>query len=168
MQFRDPIDFKSKFHPQRQDTCALARLRLSGRCFFLFLIITSLFPTIGLFGCTRLSGIGVLIDYRRSGGIAGIDDQLAIDANGKATLTRQTGRYEFSVDAGTMKQLLSNLDNAGFVNLGSEYMPSRQGNDTITYRVTYKGHTVQMADTAVPESLQPVLDQLNRIVDTKS
>jgi hypothetical protein len=110
--------------------------------------------------------LGILAEYRRSGGFAGLDDYLVIQVNGQATLTRKTEHYEFVLDRDTMNQLQALFDDAEFSKLRREYLPSRQGSDLFEYVVTYKGHTVRTMDTAVPEALWPVLELLNQIIES--
>ena len=119
-----------------------------------------------LAGCTGATSSGMLIEYCRSGGFAGLDDRLVINVNGQATLTRKAEHYEFVLDGDTMNQLLTLLDNAEFSKLRGEYLPPRKGSDLFEYVVTYKGHTVRTMDTAVPQSLQPILESLNQIVES--
>ena len=65
-----------------------------------------------------------------------------------------------------MDRLVSVLNNAEFTKLRSEYLPSRKGSDLMEYIVTYKDHQVRAMDTAVPDSLWPVLELLNQIVES--
>lgn len=119
-----------------------------------------------LASCTGTSSSGILVEYRRSGGFAGLDDRLVIQVNGQATLTRKAEHYEFILDRDTMNQLQTLFDDAEFSKLRREYLPSRQGSDLFEYVVTYKGHTVRTMDTAVPEALWPVLELLNQIIES--
>ena len=105
------------------------------------------------------------LEYRRSGGIAGFDDQLVIDPQGNATLTRRGQTTQFVLEPETIAQLEIFLDQADFARLNAEYLPAQPGADLFEYTITYQDHTVRTADTAVPGALQPVLDALNRIVD---
>jgi hypothetical protein len=117
-----------------------------------------------LIGCARASSSEVLIEYRRSGGFAGFDDQLVIKENGEATLTRRADRTEFALDSETVDRLQALLAEAKFSQLRREYLPSQQGSDLFEYVVTYNGHTVRTMDGAVPSSLQPILEALNQVV----
>ncbi|MCZ7575160.1 MAG: hypothetical protein M5U01_41960 [Ardenticatenaceae bacterium] len=130
------------------------------------LLVTSLLPAGWLTDCTRTASSRALIEYRRSGGFAGLDDHLVIQEDGKAILTRKTGRSEFVLDDATMNQLRVLFDEAEFSKLRREYLPRRKGSDLFEYVMTHKGHTVRTLDTAVPESLQPILKVLNQIVES--
>ena len=106
------------------------------------------------------------IVYHRTGGFTGLDDRLTIDANLKATVVRKTGRQEFVLEQGIGNRLEQQLNQAQFTQLKKEYMPPTTCCDLFEYTITYMGHTVRTMDTAVPESLQPVLDTLNEIIET--
>jgi anaerobic glycerol-3-phosphate dehydrogenase len=128
------------------------------------LLILALLGT-WLTGCASGQPTDVLVEYRREGGIAGLDDHLRIAANGSATLVRRNQRSEITLDGNTLNQLVALLDGAGFTKLPSEYAASRAVRDAFKYSLTYKGHTVRTMDTAVPDVLQPALNLLNRIVE---
>jgi hypothetical protein len=130
------------------------------------LIIVIVVLTGWLAGCTGTTSSSTLVEYRRSGGFAGLDDRLVIEVNDQATLTRKTEHYEFVLDRDTINELQTLLDNAEFSKLGKEYLPSHQGSDLFEYVVSYKGHTVRTMDTAVPEALWPVLELLNQIIES--
>lgn len=117
-----------------------------------------------LAGCARPGPTETLVEYSRSGGIAGFDDHLVIRADGQATLTRRGQSSEFALDRDTLVRLQALLDDAQFTRLDGEYLPSSSGADLFTYVIAYRDHTVRTMDTAVPEALQPALELLNQIV----
>jgi len=131
--------------------------------FSLFTIILVL--TMLLISCGEGKGSKIFVDYRRIGGFVGLDDHMVIDTEGNVILTRKDTRTEFSLDSDSITEIQALLDNAEFTKLKEEYNPSRPGSDLIGYTITYKGHTIQASDTAITESLQPILDLLNRIVE---
>jgi len=111
----------------------------------------------------------VLIQYRRTGGIAGLDDRLTIQADGQAILTRKGGeRQTITLDKTTLSSLQATLGEADFLELESQYQPARDIPDAFHYEVSYQvdngRHTVAATDSSVPEQLAPVLDKLNRII----
>jgi hypothetical protein len=109
----------------------------------------------------------VLIEYHRSGGFAGVIEDLIIYDDGRAVLTQRTGRSEFTLDEDSVKQITEKLEQATFSALKKEYLPERPGADFFEYEISYKGHTVKAQDTAVPESLLPVLESLNEIINSQ-
>lgn len=133
---------------------------------FCFIFIAML---IGVTGCTLPTSAGVtrldvLIEYRRSGGFAGLDDHLTIMTDGKALLIRNDQQYESMLDPERLQQLQQVLEDARFSTLEPVYLPQRQGADLIFYEIRYAGQRVRTADTAVPDVLQPVLDLLDETI----
>jgi hypothetical protein len=116
-------------------------------------------------GCTMTPASPLLIEYRRTGGIAGFDDQLTIFENGTATLTRRGGQeVRFILTDAELRNLSGLLQAAGFSDLDPEYPPAQPGADYFDYRITYQGKTVHAVDTGIPVRLEPVLRALNTIV----
>ncbi len=70
-----------------------------------------LFLAILLSGCmgSRKSGIP-FIEYNRTGGLIGFNDQLTIDNEGNAILKRKNSQTTFKLDAETLKHLEASLD----------------------------------------------------------
>lgn len=118
-------------------------------------------------GCSGSKKPDIFLEYKRTGGLVGLDDLLTIDRKGNAILKRKNSRAEFALDLKTVNRLETMFNTAAFSNLKSAYLPSQQGADLIGYTITYNGHTVQMMDTAIPEILQPILESLNQIVEKK-
>jgi hypothetical protein len=107
----------------------------------------------------------VLVEYVRSGGIAGLQDRLHVTRSGRATLTgRGSQPVTFVVPASDLRALETALDRAHFPTLRPRYLPRHPIADAFFYTVTHRGITVQTVDTAVPYRLRPALDQLGRIV----
>ena len=107
------------------------------------------------------------LEYKRSGGFAGLNDHLIIDDNGTASLKRKTIASEFTVSETNMDQLRRMLEEIEFRQLEEEYLPAQQGADYIEYQIIYNGHSVRTQDTAVPESLKPIIDLLTSICDSR-
>jgi hypothetical protein len=107
-----------------------------------------------------------VIQYHRSGGFLGLDDRLVIYNDGQAKVTRKAKACSSKVDPATTDKVRRLLAEAEFSNLRKTYFPARQGADLFTYVLTHKGHTVQAMDTTVPESLWPILELLNPIIET--
>jgi hypothetical protein len=109
----------------------------------------------------------VLIEYRRSGGIAGREDRLVIRSDGTARLTRRGTDVDFSVAADTLARVRALIDSARFSTLRAEYLPARRGADLFEYVVTCQGRTVRTMDTAVPDRLQPLLQLLAGLIASR-
>jgi hypothetical protein len=83
---------------------------------------------------------GPLVDYQRSGGIAGADDH-----------------------PDELKALQALLADDDFAALSGNYLPDNSA-DLFEYRLTANGRTIRTRDTAVPEAARPVLDWLNALI----
>jgi hypothetical protein len=130
--------------------------------YLIFLVIA-----IMLSGCIGSKKSDIIIEYNRTGGLIGFNDHLTINNEGNAVLKRKNSQATFKLDAETLKHLETSLNAAAFTKLNKSYKPLQQGNDLIEYTITYNGYTVQMADTAVPEIIQPILESLNQIVENE-
>lgn len=112
------------------------------------------------------------VDYRRTGGIAGLSDHLFIDNSGRCTLERKNARFGFSLPAADLQELRGLFQQADFFNLKDSYLPEKMGADLFTYVITYRTsggeHTVTTMDMAVPPALMPVIIQLDKIVSDNS
>ncbi len=107
------------------------------------------------------------IDYQRTGGFIGARDHLTIDMNGHAVLTRRTGNFEFDLSHDELGAIQAALQTAGWVSLPENSMPLGVPADGFSYTITYQGHTVKTADTAVPKQLEPAITSLNRMIDSR-
>lgn len=110
---------------------------------------------------------GTLVDYRRSGGFAGVDDHLVVQVDGQVNLTTKAGSQTFNLSPEQLKALETSLESAGFDALQKSYLPERQGADRFDYQVAYAGKSVHTMDGSVPSQLAPVIDQLNLLVDAQ-
>ena len=106
----------------------------------------------------------VLVDYYRSGGIAGIQDRLVIFDNGVAVVSGRTGNHEIELNQTDVNQIILLFDQGHFQSLEGNYSGRKGSADLIRYTITYHGKTVSAEDTAIPPPLQPVIDELNRII----
>jgi hypothetical protein len=105
-----------------------------------------------------------LIEYSRAGGISGLDDHLLIDQSGNAILTRKSETYEFTLSPEKLVELSKLFYEAKFLELKPQYLPKQQGFDLIEYKILYNRYTVKAMDTAIPDSLQGIINELNQII----
>lgn len=108
--------------------------------------------------------VTVLVEYQRSGGIAGRDDRLVVYSDGTATLTRRGATTGFTLQADSLARLRALLAEANFADMRAEYLPQRRGADLFEYVLIHGGRRVRTADTAVPPELQPLLQLLGHLV----
>jgi hypothetical protein len=107
---------------------------------------------------------GILVDYHRTGGIAGFDDHLVIFENGGGAVQTRSRSSSFTLNSSQIAALATLFDKALFASLNEKYTAQFSGNDCFTCVIMYRGKTVTTQDTAIPPNLQPVITELNRIV----
>jgi hypothetical protein len=108
----------------------------------------------------------LLVDYQRTGGIGGMDDRIVIFDNGAAVIRSHSASREITLNRTSIGEIAGAFDKAQFDRLEGNYTTARDGADLIHYSITYRGKTVITEDTAVPSPLEPVIVELNRILDT--
>ena len=107
----------------------------------------------------------VFVDYQRTGGIASLDDRLVIFDNGLAVLSRKTVSTEFALNKSELERITGIFNDAQFSMLGGNYSARRGAADYFRYTISYHGKTVNAEDSAIPPSLQTVIDEMNRIIN---
>jgi hypothetical protein len=113
---------------------------------------------------SRPAAPAVFLDYYRTGGIAGFDDRLVLFDNGAAVVATKAGSREIVLNSSEMNKISDLFSAAQFLMLQNNYPAPRGGADLIQYSISYHGKTVTTEDSAVPPSLDPILDDMNRIV----
>lgn len=134
-----------------------------------------------VFGCANdsettpvpTSPKSVLVSYQRTGGFAGLRDQLTIYSDGYCELQRKDLEREFTLQPGQLAHLKELMEEANFLGLKDRYLPTDTGADFFEYVVSYqsgtgKMHTVRAINSAVPDALRPILKELNQIITSHS
>lgn len=106
----------------------------------------------------------IVLDYHRTGGIAGLNDRLVIFGNGAAVFSSRTTNRELMLNQTDLDRLSAIFTDAQYSMLEGNYTLRHEGPDLIHYSVTYRGKTVNTEDSAVPPSLQTIIDDMNRLV----
>jgi len=130
------------------------------------LLALTLAATLGL---TAVASAGVLVDFSRGGGFAGIPLHLTVTGAGKAQAEEgfqgQTGRRTLS--ARRLKSLKRQLRQTGFGSLRSSYAPKVPVSDGFMFVVTYRGKTVRTATGGhPPERLSKLIDRLSQMAQS--
>jgi len=116
-------------------------------------------------GCVSMGGNDVVIvEYHRTGGIAGFDDRLVIYENGTATISRHGTFAVVSTDPQALARIREILSSEAFQSLNVTYLPQQQGYDLISYEVTAGEKRVLAEDGAVPAALEPLIAELDGII----
>ena len=106
----------------------------------------------------------ILVDYHRTGGVAGINDRLVIFNNGVAVISGGSTSTEISLNATDLALISVLFNESAFSQLQANYPAPRQSPDIMTYTVSYMGKTVTAQDTDIPPSLGTIIDKLNSIL----
>jgi hypothetical protein len=106
----------------------------------------------------------ILVDYYRTGGIAGFNDRLVIFDNGIALVSSRTTNSEVDLNQTDIDGIIILFNQAQFSTLERNYSARHGSADLIKYSISYENKTVNTEDTAIPPSLKPVIAELNRIV----
>lgn len=107
---------------------------------------------------------GILIDYQRTGGIAGADDRLVIFDNGVAVISSRTTSSEILLNQTDLEAISRLFSDGQFSMLEGNYTSRRGNADLMKYRISYHGKNVNAEDSAIPPALVPVIEDLNRIM----
>ena len=134
----------------------------------LIVILILCIATAGCFGARNTpvpnpSAPTIVVEYNRSGGLAGLDDRLVIFDNGVAVVATKTVSRQIVLNASDVARISDLFREAGFTGLQENY-PAHHGADLLHYSVTYGNKTVALEETAYPEAMQPVIKELDRIL----
>jgi hypothetical protein len=108
----------------------------------------------------------LIIEYSRTGGVAGLDDHLLLFANGSGTVTRRGISQSVKVPQPVMADLISHITAADFPSLNDQYPAPVEGADYFTYTIISGGKKVVTEDTGVPPILVPLINTLNDIISS--
>ncbi len=106
----------------------------------------------------------IFVDYQRSGGIGGVNDRVVIFDNGVTLVSTRKMTTEIALNETVLQEINSLFTTSDFLTLEGNYTSGRGGADLMQYRIIYYGKTVRTEDTAIPARMQPVIDEMNRIV----
>lgn len=99
------------------------------------------------------------VTFTRSGGFAGLTDQVEFDIDGAYTVTHNDGSSESGqLTTEQVEELASLLAQSGLFDADHSF--ETPGADQFAYTISYNGHTVTTVDGAIPEELAGVIDFL--------
>jgi len=107
----------------------------------------------------------IVVDYQRTGGIAGLNDRLVIFDNGVAVISRKTVSTEIALNQSDLERINGIFNEAQFSMLQGNYSARHGAADYFRYTISYHSKTVIAEDSAIPPSLQPVIAEMNRIIN---
>lgn len=117
----------------------------------------------------RMEGLpeGATIVFRRSGGIAGLDEEWTIYSDGRIT-SGDGGAWQIAPER--VKALVKQIDEKGFFELKGRYLPLDTCCDRFTYEVRVdegdQANSVTTMDGApdVPSELWQVIEEINALL----
>ncbi len=107
---------------------------------------------------------GILVQYHRTGGIAGFNDQMVVFENGQGVFSRTTGSGTFTLTDDSLRELEGVLESADFPSLAPNYPAESEGADYFFYVITYNGTTVTTETGGEPPELVPVILRLDSLL----
>jgi hypothetical protein len=103
--------------------------------------------------------------YVRDGGFAGDHDVVVIQPDGRTQVNRQRGRdTSFTLSRQEIAKVAEAVRGAGLDKLDPKSTSPKPVPDPFVYTVSYRGHTVETDDDAMPSSLAPLRQQLDLLV----
>jgi hypothetical protein len=105
----------------------------------------------------------VMVDYTRTGGIAGFDDHVVVFENGDVIYSTRDRTGGFSLDADKLHNLEQAFTNAHFTELNSTYPAPVAGADYFYYRIIYRGYTVTTETTGIPDTLIDIINRMDSL-----
>jgi hypothetical protein len=123
-----------------------------------------------LVGCgstTVAPHAGPLVTYVRSGGVAGVLDELRVSGSGAATLrvAASSPRISFRLRPAEIERIRRDIDAANIGAIRPTRAPACA--DCFHYRVAAGGDAVEADESRIPPALRPLLGELGRIVDAQ-
>ena len=123
-------------------------------------------------GCTtRPSNSGgkpnvpeIVVEYNRTGGIAGFQDHMVVFGNGQVVYSRKEGAGTFTIPNDSVQSIRDILDNADFPALAPHYPAPNPGADYFFYSITYQGKTITTETGGIPPSLLPIVNRLDTLL----
>jgi hypothetical protein len=91
---------------------------------------------------------------------------MVIFTNGAGLLSGKNANLEISINRSELARIDEIFSTARFSQLEPSYTSRRGGADLIRYSITYKNMTVTTEDTAIPPSLEPVIEEMNRLLES--
>ncbi len=117
--------------------------------------------------CSPAAGDAVIIEYTRSGGIAGFHEELEIREDRSAILRSDSQELEFMLQYNRYERLIAALEQVDFKSLSDQYLPESNCCDLFDYTIQYRGSIVHTMTTAVPAELEQILIALDEIVSDR-
>lgn len=106
----------------------------------------------------------IFVDYQRSGGFAGVNDRVVIFDNGVTIISNRKASTEITLNSSELERINMVFSGSKFTAFEGNYTSRRGGADLMQYTISYHGTTVHTEDTAIPPGMEPVIEEMNRIL----
>lgn len=104
--------------------------------------------------------------YARSGGIAGIREELVIQADGNATATFDDGAAQsFALSGDDLERLRALLDDTDFDVLAAAAAEEGRVDDDFVYELRYQEKDLSIEGSNLPDPYPPLFIELDRLLD---
>lgn len=108
---------------------------------------------------------GVLIEYSRTGGIAGVMDYAVVFSDGWVVYnSTHHGTGGFNLGAGDMELLRGLIRDADIPGLKDSYPAPVPGADYYAYRIIIGNRTISTETTGIPAPLVPVITTMDELI----
>lgn len=140
-----------------------------------FFVVCVLFAFPLIAGCTenpvpsqnKPTPPGVVVEYSRTGGIAGFSDYMVVFSDGWVVYnSTHYGTGGFTLEGRDMEILRGLVRDADIPNLKDSYPAPVPGADYFAYTITVGNRTITTETTGIPAPLMPVITTLDEILSS--
>jgi len=109
----------------------------------------------------------LLLEYQRTGGIAGVSDHRVVVSDGQGVYSTRQGSGAYILSPGDLDILRGLIRDADIPSLKDEYPAPQPGADYFTYTLVVGNRTITTETTGIPEPLSPVIITLDGLISTR-
>lgn len=106
----------------------------------------------------------VLVDYQRTGGIAGFSDHVVVFSDGQVVYSTRTSTGAYILSPGDVEILRGLIRDANFPALADNYPAPAPGADYFTYSIMVGNRVVTTETTGIPDELLPLITNLDEMI----
>jgi hypothetical protein len=101
------------------------------------------------------------LGYARSGGIAGLSEELTIQPDGRAKVTTRKASKAFKLSKDERSRVSVALADADLAHVKVRDTPAVP--DSFVYELRYRGTRLEFNDTNLPKAVKPLVSELHRL-----
>jgi hypothetical protein len=103
------------------------------------------------------------LGYARSGGIAGLSEELTIQRDGRAKVTTRRGSKAFKLSKDERSAVADAIEHADLAHVRIDKRPPAP--DAFVYVLRYGGRRLTFDDTTLPKRLERLVNELDELVE---